>query len=152
MDGLDRLKNIHSRRDAVYAVSLLFACRELEIPILTSEIVDHFRVPESLLSSMMEQASLADVRIRLAKAEAYVDRASRLLGIPPPVSQSAIELTNRTRGPLINPVSRAAAAIMVASHSAGYDLQVRRVARALGITDVTVRNSVKKMKGLLRRR
>jgi endonuclease III len=150
MEALDHLKGIQTRRDALYAVSLLHACRELRIPILIEEIVDRFGIPESLLSITMERASDYDLRVQLARPEAYIDRVARVFELPHRVTECALALASESRM-LINPVSRAAAAVVVASQTIGHNLPLTHVAKALGITEVTLRNNVKKMQHRLLR-
>lgn len=145
VEAVERLKGIQSRRDALYAVSLLYACRELRIPILIEEIVDRFGISEPLLSVVMEQAMEAGLKVQLARSEAYIDRVARVFELPPKVTARALELANESRM-LINPVSRAAAAVIVASQTLGHNIPLTRVAKVLGITEVTLRNNVKKIR------
>jgi endonuclease III len=145
LESLEGLKRIQCRRDALYAVSLLYACRELRIPILIEEIVDRFGISEPVLSVVMEQASEAGLKIQLARSEAYIDRVARLFELPPKVTAYALELANENRK-LINPVSRAGASIIVASQTVGHNIILTRVAKSLGITDVTLRNNVRKIR------
>jgi transcription initiation factor TFIIIB Brf1 subunit/transcription initiation factor TFIIB len=81
----------------------------------------------------------------LARSEAYIDRVVRVFELPPEVTARALELANEGRM-LINPVSRAAAAVIVASQTLDHNIPLTRVAKVLGITEVTLRNNVKKIR------
>jgi endonuclease III len=133
------------KRDLLDAACLLLACRTHRLPVIVKEVALRFGVKASDLTKLAAIVrNETSMPFCLVDPMAFCDRVTRKLGVPDTVLKTAGMIIVR-RKPSDNPISVAAAAIYLAAGMHGYRISEKDVAKTLMITEVTVRNMIKRL-------
>jgi len=139
LENAGEIQEVRSR--ILKGAALWISCRSLEVPVLLREVSETYSVQTKdilrIASMLLERAGLQNT---LAKPDVYVERARRILGFPADLKELALRLSKRHGS--LNPVSQAAAAIYLASSELAENVSQKSLAKALGLTELTVRNAV----------
>jgi len=162
--GLVRGRSIVS----MVAASLYAACRTLGVPVRLKHIAEASvmaydeRGETNALENAKEEASrcyrllLKELKlpVRMADPKIYVHTVVERAGLPTKTEEVAREIIDRARRARItagkDPLGVAAAAVYVACVMLGIRRTQKEIARAAGVTEVTIRNRYKELKEKLK--
>jgi transcription initiation factor TFIIB len=143
MADVQKLQGV--RNKVQRAASIWLACKSLRVPVLLKEVAQSYSTPpREILRAVEAICDMTHARIGVARPEVYIERAKRMLVLPEHLKDIAISIISKRSGSL-NPVSQAAAAVYLASTQAGQIVSQRTISKALGISEVTVRNAVSRL-------
>lgn len=135
--------------EEIAAASIYVACRKNKVPFSFREIVNSTRVNRAKLGHLYKRIILyLNIKIPLPDPEDYLTkRLAPLLGVGSEVVSRAKEIIARLKAKGFtcgkNPGAVAAAAVYLASISLRQPVKISRLARASGVTSVTVKNVAK---------
>jgi len=126
------------------ATSIWIACRSLGVPVLLKELAQSFSIrPKDILDATVALLEKTDIKFELARPDVYIERARRTLLLPESLGDLAVSISRRSGS--LNPVSQAAAAVYLASTQIGQSVSQRAISKALGLSEVTVRNAISRI-------
>ena len=134
------------KRASLSAACLWLACRDRGLPVLLKEVAERYpvKVNEILRASSLIREEI-DLTIKLVKPSAYCERLRRLFEFPEDLVRTARYFIRERKWFGVNPASLAAASIYLASKKHGYNITMEMISQALMISNVTIRNTMKKL-------
>lgn len=134
-------------RSVMFAVCLWLACKSAQTPALFEEVAAASAVPaRSLFKALSRISRELDIAPQLLSPEVYVNRLTRELELPNQIKADAILLAAKGKRDCTNPLSLAAASVYLACQKNDWSVLQRTIVESLRITEVTLRNNVKKLK------
>jgi len=149
-NGLARGRSIELLSAAVVYIT----CRQFEVPRTLEEIASATKLSSKEIGrSYRFICRRLDISLPPVSPITYVPRFGSFLGIPGPIQQRAIEILRRVLSMGLasgkGPMGIAAAALYWACLESGCKKTQKEVARAAGVTEVTIRNRFKEISELL---
>ena len=136
---VEKLEGLRSRVQK--ATSIWIACRSLAVPALLKEVAQSYSIrPRDILNATAMLLEKSDIKIGLLRPEVYIERVRRALLLSEGLRDLAVSISKRSGS--LNPVSQAAAAVYLASTRTGLAVSQRTISKALGLSEVTVRNAI----------
>lgn len=139
------------RPEEVAAVSIYVACRRNKVPLSFREVVKTTRVSRVKLGNLYKRILIhLDVKMPLSSPEDYLyKRLVPLLEVKNEVVSRAKDIIEKLRNRGLaggkNPGAVAAAALYIASLSLKQPVRISRLAKAAGVTTVTIKNVTKSL-------
>jgi transcription initiation factor TFIIB len=148
--GLARGRSIELLSAAVIYVT----CRRFRVPRTLEEIADATKLTSKEVGrSYRFVCRRLDISLPPVSPVDYVPRFGSALGIPEPIQQRSIEILRKVISMGIGsgkgPMGIAASALYWACLESGYKKTQKEVAKAAGVTEVTIRNRFKEIAELL---
>ena len=130
-------------RKVTRAFALWKSCRDKGLPLLLSEVQIAFGVTYSDIVNL--QKTLPEIEVSPLKHDALIEMVRRELGLTDQIIDEAKSLNVRMRRILQNPKTAVALAIYLASNQSGRRMTQKEIAKALGLTEVTIRNGLRRL-------
>jgi transcription initiation factor TFIIB len=135
--------------ESVVATALYIACREEGLPRTLDEFAQSGADKKMLLQNYKSVVRRGLKRPKISDPSSYVPRFASSLGVRGEISAAAQDIIKRAarKGLLSghNPKSIVGAALCLAIGMSGKKPRVRNVARAISVTDTTIRNGAKRL-------
>jgi len=129
------------------ALATWLACRKLGMPVLANEVAGCYGLSTSALYHAYTKANLSTgMTAEPLSASSLVDRAIKFCQLDVRLKGSAERMIGILKTDGRNPSSVAAAAVFLSSEELGYKVTQCQVSDALMITEVTVRNVIRRIK------
>lgn len=141
--------------EEVAAVSIYVACRRNKIPLSFREVAEVTRVSRVKLGNLYKRILIyLNVKIPLPSPEDYLyKRLVPLLEVKNEVISRAKDIIEKLKNKGLasgkNPGAVAAAALYIASISLKQPVRISRLAKAAGVTTVTIKNVTKSLTRIL---
>jgi endonuclease III len=135
---------------AFLAAFLWLATKQYRIPALVDEIADAYEVErEEMLNASSSIRSLLELNPPNTQASAYIERLQKVLLFSDDVLEQAIKVaSNYSQFHGRRPESVAAASLYITLRGTRRPVTIKTISESLGVTEVTVRNSVKTLDGV----
>jgi hypothetical protein len=127
------------------ALAMWLGCRKLGLPILMDEVTISYDLSTSDLYHAYREANVtAQIVAEPLRVSSLVDRVVRSCGLDPSLNNMTEQTLRNLKIEGCSPSSVAAAALVLTSQGLGYKLRRRQVCQTLMITDVTLRNVLRR--------
>jgi len=139
---------------ATAAAALYAACRDLEAPRTLKDFADITNVPKKdLARCYRKMLSIVDIKLPTVDLMRCVSRVAASVGFGEKVKRRAFELVKLAQqtGNLVgkDPMGTAAAVLYIAGTLEGEHIRQKDLAKAAGVTEVTIRNRCRSLKSLI---
>lgn len=140
---------------ATAAAALYAACRDLETPRTIKDFAAITNVPKKELARCYRKLlSVVDLQLPIVDLMKCVSRVAASVGFGEKAKRKAIELVKlaQSSGNLTgkDPMGTAAAALYIAGVLEGEHVRQKDLAKAAGVTEVTIRNRCRSLKNFLK--
>ena len=139
---------------ATAAAALYAACRDLEAPRTLKDFAAITNVPKKdLARCYRKMLSIVDIKLPAVDLMRCVSRVAASVGFGEKVKRRAFELVKLAQqtGNLVgkDPMGTAAAVLYIAGTLEGEHIRQKDLAKAAGVTEVTIRNRCRSLKSLI---
>ena len=139
---------------ATAAAALYAACRDLEAPRTLKDFAAITNVPKKdLARCYRKMLSIVDIKLPTVDLMRCVSRVASSVGFGEKVKRRAFELVKLAQqtGNLVgkDPMGTAAAVLYIAGTLEGEHIRQKDLAKAAGVTEVTIRNRCRSLKSLI---
>jgi transcription initiation factor TFIIIB Brf1 subunit/transcription initiation factor TFIIB len=137
------------RYTVLKALAIWLSCRKLGLPVLIGEVATSHSLPTSALYHAYREANImAQMIAEPLRIPSLVDRVVKVCGLDPKLIDLTEQTLRNIRIEGCNPNSVAAAALALTCQRLGHRIRQRPVCDALMISEVTLRNVMKRIKAM----
>lgn len=143
------------RPEEVAATSLYIICRVHRVPITFRDVITATNTQRGKIRSLYRRLLTAmNIKIPMPRPEDYITkRITPTLGLSNEITGRALELLDKLKTKYVlvgkNPSAIAAATVYIASVSMNKPVEISRLAKAAGVTAITIRNVARSLMRVL---